>query len=92
MLKEFKNVKLANQVLQIVNCCLNGRDFNASGKDKQAMINLFKKCEESGSGFISSDIVRDLGKQCSEQLAFNNDKMSSDKQKQFDSVSNGQIL
>jgi hypothetical protein len=59
ILKNLKNLKLANQILQISNSFLNVKvEPPAASKDK--FIDFFKTLMELGTNFITVDIIKDL--------------------------------
>ncbi len=61
-MRDYKNVKLANQVLQIVNCSLNARSDLMKGNNNYPIV--FKTLLENSSNFIVTELLKDLPELC----------------------------
>jgi len=49
---------------------------------------LFKTLADNCSAYLNTELIKELKDQCKNQLDFNNDKLSSEKMKTFDSAKN----
>ncbi|CDW74171.1 UNKNOWN [Stylonychia lemnae] len=79
--KDFKSIKLANQIQKMLLNILNMKEDKLKGNKNY--LALFKILLENGSNFIMQDVHRELKKQCKDYLAFFNSKLTGDELKAF---------